>query len=96
MSRGPSFKFRLYIAGDTENSAQALSNLTAFCGKHLENRHEIEIVDVFREPGRALEDRIFMTPTLVKLAPGHVQRIIGTLGQSLSVMQALGLGTLAI
>lgn len=96
MSRRPSFKFRLYIAGDTENSAQALSNLTAFCGKHLENRHEIEIVDVFREPGRALEDRIFMTPTLVKLAPGHVQRIIGTLGQSLSVMQALGLGTLAI
>ena len=95
MSRGPSFKFRLYIAGDTENSAQALSNLTAFCGKHLENRHEIEIVDVFREPGRALEDRIFMTPTLVKLAPGHVQRIIGTLGQSLSVMQTLGLGTLA-
>jgi circadian clock protein KaiB len=95
MSRVPSFKFRLYIAGDTENSAHALSNLTALCGKHLENRHEIEIVDVFREPGRALEDRIFMTPTLVKLAPGHVQRIIGTLGQSLSVMQTLGLGTLA-
>jgi circadian clock protein KaiB len=43
-----------------------------------------------------LEDRIFMTPTLVKLAPGHVQRIIGTLGQTHSVVQALGLGTLAI
>jgi circadian clock protein KaiB len=96
MSRVPSFKFRLYIAGDTENSAQALSNLTALCGKHLENRHEIEIVDIFREPGRALQDRIFMTPTLVKLAPGHVQRIIGTLGRSLPVMQTLGLGALAI
>ena len=96
MSPVPRFKFRLYIAGDTENSAQALSNLTALCGKYLVNRHEIEIVDIFREPGRALEDRIFMTPTLVKLAPGHVQRIIGTLGQTHSVVQALGLGTLAI
>lgn len=96
MSRVPKFKFRLYVAGDTENSAKALSNLTAFCGKHLESRHEIEIVDVFREPGRALEDRIFMTPTLVKLSPAPLQRIIGTLGQTHSVMQALGLGTLAV
>ena len=96
MSRVPKFKFRLYISGDTENSAQALSNLTALCGKHLVNRHEIELVDVFREPGRALEDRVFMTPTLVKLSPGHVQRIVGTLGQTQFVMQALGLKALAI
>ena len=94
MSRVPRFKFRLYIAGDTENSAQALSNLTALCGKYLENRHEIELVDVFREPGRALEDRVFMTPTLVKLSPAPLQRIIGTLGQTHFVIQALGLGTL--
>jgi circadian clock protein KaiB len=96
MSRAPRFKFRLYIAGDTENSAQAFSNLSALCGKYLANRHEIELVDIFREPGRALEDRIFMTPTLVKLAPGPVKRIIGTLGQTHSVLHALGLGTLAI
>jgi circadian clock protein KaiB len=96
MSRAPRFKFRLYIAGDTENSAQALANLTALCGKHLENRYEIEIVDVFREPGRALEDRIFMTPTLVKLSPAPLQRIIGTLSQTNSVMQVLGLGTSAM
>jgi circadian clock protein KaiB len=92
MSRAPRFKFRLYIAGNTENSAKALANLHALCGMHLENRHEIEIVDVFREPGRALDDRIFMTPTLVKLTPAPLQRIIGTLGQTHSVLQALGLG----
>jgi circadian clock protein KaiB len=95
MSRVPRFKFRLYVAGDTENSAQALSNLTALCGKYLANRHAIELVDVFLEPGRALADRIFMTPTLVKLSPAPAQRIVGTLGQTESVMQALGLGMLA-
>lgn len=95
MSRVPRFKFRLYVAGDTENSTQAFSNLTALCGKYLANRHDIELVDVFREPGRALADRIFMTPTLVKLSPAPIQRIVGTLGQTQSVMQALGLGTMA-
>lgn len=95
MARVPKFRFRLYIAGDTENSARALSNLRALCEKLLENRHEIEIVDISREPGRALEDRIFMTPTLVKLAPAPVQKIIGTLSNTESIVQALGLWTLA-
>jgi hypothetical protein len=34
---------------------------------YLPERHKIEIVDVFREPKRALEERILMTPALVKL-----------------------------
>jgi circadian clock protein KaiB len=89
------FKFRLYVAGDAPNSAQALANLTALCRAHLPDRHEIEIVDVFREPKRALADGIFMTPTLVKLAPSPTRRIVGTLSQTQIVLQALGLETLA-
>ena len=48
-------------------------------------------MDVFREPKRALADGIFMTPTLVKLAPPPVRRIVGTLSQTQTVLQALGL-----
>jgi circadian clock protein KaiB len=69
MNRSPLFRFRLYVAGDTQNSAQAVANLVALCQAHLPDRHEIEVVDVFREPKRALADGIFMTPTLVKLGP---------------------------
>lgn len=86
------FKFRLYVAGATENSALAVANLTALCRIHLPERYEIELVDVFREPKRALEDRVLMTPTLVKLEPNPVSRIIGTLSQTQAVLQALGLG----
>lgn len=92
MKRLPTFKFRLYIAGDALNSAQAQANLGALCRAHLADRHEIEIVDVFREPQRALADGIFMTPTLVKLAPPPVRRIVGTLSQTQTVLQALGPG----
>src|SRR5205085_969933 len=91
MSEAAKFKFRLYVAGDTENSGQALANLRELCLAYLSGRHEIEIIDVFREPKRALVDGIFMTPTLVKIAPGPVQKIIGTLSQAPPVVQALGL-----
>jgi len=85
------FKFRLYVAGDARNSTQALANLTALCQAHLPDRHSIEVVDVFRQPKRALADGIFMTPTLVKLAPFPARRIVGTLKDTEVVLQALGL-----
>lgn len=89
------FRFRLYVAGDAPNSAHAIANLGALCRAYLPDRHQIEVVDVFREPKRALADRIFLTPTLVKLAPGPVQTIVGTLGNTQPVLWALGLEALA-
>ena len=67
--------FRLYIAGEAVNSTRALANLQALCREHLAGHHSIEVVDVFREPGRALADAIFMTPTLLRLAPAPLRKI---------------------
>ncbi|HZH07379.1 MAG TPA: circadian clock KaiB family protein [Lautropia sp.] len=88
---GPIFKFRLYVAADALNSVQAVANLTRFCREHLFDRYEIEIVDVFREPRRALAEGVLMTPTLIKLSPLPTKRIVGTLSQSVTMSQALGL-----
>jgi circadian clock protein KaiB len=93
MSRRALFKFRLYVAGDVQNSAQAIANLTAFCKEHLPGHHQIEIVDVFKEPKRAMSEGIFMTPTLVKLAPAPTGRIIGTLSQIPAMLQVIGLAS---
>ena len=91
MSGSPHFKFRLYVAADTENSTQAIANLKTFCRSHLAHRHEIEIVDVLRKPLRALADGILMTPTLIKLGPSPGQKIIGTLSQPETLLRLLGL-----
>lgn len=91
MSLRDMFKFRLYVAGDSPNSTQALANLNALCRAHLPDRHEIEIVDVFRQPRRALADGILMTPTLLKLAPAPLRTLVGTLSQTQAVLLALGL-----
>ena len=91
MNRRPSFRFRLYVAGDAPNSNRASANLKALCSRLVPGRCDIEVVDVFREPKRALADRVFMTPTLIKLGPGPVRRIVGTLSDSRALMNALGL-----
>jgi circadian clock protein KaiB len=91
MSRRRTFKFRLYVAAGVENSSQALANLAELCRVYLPDAHEIEVVDVFEEPRRALADSIFMTPTLLKLSPLPASRIVGTLSQTEPVLRTLGL-----
>jgi circadian clock protein KaiB len=91
MTRHTMFKFRLYVADDTMNSAQATANLHALCKTHLPGRHEIEIVDVFKDPQRAILEGVRMTPTLLRLAPLPVRRIVGTLVDTQRVLETLGL-----
>jgi len=95
VNRRALFKFRLYVAGDTQNSASAVANLAALCRTRLADRHNIEIVNVFLEPQRALADGIFITPTLIKLLPAPTRRIVGTLSQMDSVLHALGLDSVS-
>jgi circadian clock protein KaiB len=92
MSRRAKYKFCLYVAGDAQNAVHATANLKALCQDYLAGRHAIEVVDVFRQPERALADGIFMTPTLIKIAPSPApKRIVGTLSQTQPLLQALGL-----
>jgi len=86
------FTFRLYVAGQAPNSMQAIANLTKLCDEHLPDRHEIEIVDICLDPGRALDEQIYMTPTLICVSPHPGRRIVGTLSSTEPILQILGLG----
>jgi circadian clock protein KaiB len=92
MSTDDFFTFRLFIAGESPNSLQAIANLTVICDTHLAGRHEIEIVDVLLDPQRALRESILLTPTLVTESPYPGHRIVGTLSQTEPILQILGLG----
>ena len=93
MSKKVTFHFRLYVAGDAPNSLRAVANLRDLCREHAPDQHEIEIVDVIREPQRALADGVLLTPTVVRLAPGPTRRIVGNLSQRETVLATLGLVT---
>ena len=54
MNRSAKYRFRLFVADNAQNSVAAVANLTALCKEYLPHRHEIEVIDVFKEPERAL------------------------------------------
>jgi len=95
MNRRSVFKFRLFVADHATNSLQAMANLKALCAQYLPERHEIEIVDVYRSPQLALSEGVLMTPTLIKTSPLPVRKIVGTLSHTQIVLQALGLDSRA-
>jgi circadian clock protein KaiB len=88
--KGP-FVFRLYVVDEGPSSVRAIANLSAICKKHLPDNHQIEIVDLLQDPRRVLSDSIQATPTLIKLSPAPVGKIIGDLGEEAKVLFALGL-----
>jgi circadian clock protein KaiB len=71
--------FRLYVAGATARSRQALRRVYQFCEAELKDNYELEVIDVYQQPELARENRIVATPTLVKEAPRPVRRLVGNL-----------------
>ncbi len=82
---------RLFVAGDSPDSAIALANLDALFPRSESPHVEIEIVDVQREPARAARDRIMVTPTLLKVSPSPTCRILGNLKNRDALLQLLGI-----
>jgi len=93
VSARPTFRFCLYVADDSPNSSEAVANLSAICNEYLPGRYKIEVVDVLKNPERAEEANVVMTPTLIRTSPPPVCRIVGNLSQTATVLQAIGIET---
>jgi circadian clock protein KaiB len=83
------WQLRLYVAGQTARSASALANLKKMCETHLAGRYEIEVVDLLVNPKLAAGDQILAVPTLVRLLPEPMKKIIGTLSDVERVLVGL-------
>jgi circadian clock protein KaiB len=82
---------RLFVAGESPDSALAIANLRALFPEHSSSPPEIEIVDVRRQPERAARDRILVTPTLLKIAPAPACRVLGNLKNREALLHLLGI-----
>lgn len=84
-----SLLLRLYVAGNAPNSLRAVANATAICEEYLTSRYELEVIDLLKHPSKALADGIIVTPTLLRLRPLPVQRMIGNLSDTNQVLLTL-------
>lgn len=83
-----SLQLRLYISGKAPNSIMALKNLQTICEAYFHDNYEIEIIDLFVYPLRAIDDGVMLTPMLVTLSSPPIY-IIGNLSDAQDVVSLL-------
>ena len=81
-----SYKLRLFVTGSTPRSARAIANMRKICEENLHGRYDLEVVDVYENPDATRELQIIATPTLVKILPEPLRRIIGDLSDKEKVL----------
>jgi circadian clock protein KaiB len=82
---------RLYITGTTNRSIVAITNLKKICDEYLEGQYDLEVIDLYKNPGLAKGDQIIAAPTLIKKLPLPFRRIIGDMSNKERVLFGLDL-----
>ncbi len=85
------YVLRLYVTGMTPRSTQALASIRSLCDEHLAGRYDLEVIDIYQHPQRAVDDQVIAAPTLVKQLPAPLRRMIGDLTDTDRVMIGLDL-----
>jgi len=70
---------RLFVAGATARSHQAILRVRELCETALKGRCNLEVIDIYQQPALARENQIVATPTLLIEFPPPLRRFIGNL-----------------
>lgn len=85
------YYFKLFIAGNSDRSTQAIANLKQLVDEYLSEDSEFEIIDVLEEPFKAVDAEINATPTIVKQLPSPIKKSIADLSNIDEVLFWLGI-----
>ena len=85
------YEIRIYISGRTKKSANIIDNLRKLLNSELEDQYSLEIIDVLEKPELAVRDKVLATPTLAKVSPLPLRRIIGDISDKEKILTWLNL-----
>lgn len=88
--------FQLFINGHSPNSIEAVDTLLKICKEHLNGNYQLEIIDIQKNPDKAEEAGIIAIPTLIRMMPTPVNRIIGALNVRSRVLAGLGISSMHV
>ena len=73
------YVLKLYVTGRTPRSERAIANLRRIVEAAPESEYELTVVDVLEQPHLAEQDRVLVTPTLIRQIPPPPRRVLGDL-----------------
>jgi circadian clock protein KaiB len=82
---------RLYVAGMSPKSMQAIENIKRICEEHLPGRYQLEVIDVYQYPIFAKDGQIVAAPTLIKELPPPLRKLIGSMSNTERVLIGMDL-----
>jgi circadian clock protein KaiB len=85
------YVLRLYVTGQTPRSVLAVENMRKICAEHLSDRYTLEVIDIYLHPEACQQQQIIAAPTLIKVLPHPLRRIIGDLSNTEKVLVGLDL-----
>jgi circadian clock protein KaiB len=86
---GQAYVLRLFVAGMTARSTRAVANIRAICEQHFPGAYNLEVVNLYEQPGLAAGEQIIAAPTCVKELPPPARRVIGDMSNSTRVLEGL-------
>ncbi len=90
-SNEPTLVLKLYVAGHTSKSIQAIASIRSICEARLPGNFDLQVIDVYQQPKLAQSEHIRVTPTLVKQLPLPSCKIVGDFSNEEKVLSDLGL-----
>ena len=85
------YRLRLYVAGSTLKSSQAIQMVRKVASMFPEGRCKFEVIDLYQEPEMAREDNIIAAPSLIKVEPPPRRAFIGISDDANHVLHKLGI-----
>ena len=83
------YVLRLFIAGMTLRSSEAVARIKELCERHLQGHYELEIIDIYQQPELARDYQIVAVPTLLKRSPLPARCLVGDLADAEQLLRGL-------
>lgn len=83
------YVLRLFVSGHSATTERTLQNLHQLLEQSIGHPYTLKVIDVFKHPDRAEADQISATPTLIRVWPRPVRRIVGELDNAEKILRLL-------
>jgi circadian clock protein KaiB len=85
------YMLRLFVTGASPVSVRAINNLKLILEEHLNDKYDLEIIDVHQQPLMVKDEDITAVPMLIKKFPLPFRRLVGDMSDNEKVLRGLGL-----
>ncbi|EFK08024.1 putative Circadian clock protein KaiB [delta proteobacterium NaphS2] len=83
---------KLFVTGKTPRSRKTIDNVKSAFKARLSENAIPEVIDVLDRPQQAQEEEVLVTPTLIRLIPTSVRRLIGDFSDGNKAFDLLDFG----